>query len=1699
MNYTGKKTGLKLRAAALLLAAVMLFSLVPVSAFAGTAFTLYFAVPSSWDKTNYDKIQCDYHDRESGDEGWHYLEMSNTGNYTAEGLEIYSVTFDSPTGCYYNVTFKALRDNNEVYYKNAYTNNQRHEDSDIIWDEDEGWKDYVPTPPTPAKTVYFDASYSKLGVMHYDLGTSEAYYRDNQTDTNKCLIPNPDVGKVYYFANGAYGNRSGEMTRVGSSDVYKVDLPEGYSAKIVFSSMELTSLEGNHKRGGSTTVLTVPADGGTCFFADANDYIIYDENFNGGYRGGYWGTYGERRNAEAGKSADIVDIPTGTLTRDADTYYIKTSLYDYYSDYELSGYNLDTRAGHDSNTFRRWYAFRIFDTALSNKYRSLYSESVVPLYTGQFQPNYSDWGFVYSSITDVFPLYGISQFNYFMSVNNSTLNAEGEGTYFDSAALGLVYHRLNGGDVKVKGATDTVLPYFDSGFLAGNNSYNAVIGETYSNVVFPFTRKTIDNVSYWHFDSAETTLTLKRSGSQYYLDPVTDNSERAKYKNLNSSGKHSSGDAISTEYGFFPFNSGATDDDGNTYNFGFGAKMELNFHLTENGKIKGTDGLEHPIIFRFSGDDDLWVFIDDNLVLDVGGDHAIVTGEINFADKVATVTSVKSSWGDPIPSTTSTFKLSGKNTDQHTMVIYYMERGMWSSNFKVDFNYPDDNQLVIEESVDAENVNKHLFPTTYATLKNTDFNIGIRNLATHYGTVATHPVENGQVIYQREIMDFGSAASGKLEPVTGAEYRLLTEVTAGGGSGSGDGTVVYSGPIAMKGGQYAVFDNEFRRGSYIAVDQSVDTYGELFKTKWTMFDYDGSVVTSFNTGSSVTNGSVTSLSEVEGLKPSDGRTEKIFREADENSYGTKYQTDGSATAPDNAFVFRSYKNPDGTSRDTSLKLLYENEVKVGSLTVTKVKREGAPDLSGEYTFTVVLSDVGGHDLEGHDVTETFTLRQGESKTFVGIPAGTTFTVTETGIPDGSELWSIDGDTSKTSATGTIEDGVTVTHTFANTPVTTIRVTKAQSPLSDTIVGTFRIIVIPTSGGAIPGSYDGAIIDTELAVGESSAAVPAVAGQQYAVIEILPDTETVLSSYVIGGTETDLAGKSSFTFEARIGANEITLNNYLEPYDVSVYVKKLWKDGEETIDKADAGLPATLSFKISYTLANDSTVHWLDDTYTLSRSQYNSGDMIKLADLPARVNGVLATYELWELDASGDPIVTGAVAFGEHQFTVSKDSQVSPDGLYYDFTFTNTLVQDKVQLTIVKSWYAYPTGDFISDGSGSGTVAPLPVTDPDAIPDGAYARFQLQKRAVGGTEWVNVKVITINANTGDSNVGRDSYNEVFDRFIDEVEYEYRVFEIDDEGNRLEAGSVFYTGFGKVQYDGSDGVSEGSALNVTFKNVLLPPDPEIWVKKLWKDGENELTENIPDSISIALQRRSYPDSDEPTEPATPTGWETIDTFTLLKSEYGGKNLGRYPWDYDSGTYEYRVVERAPGGEIVEEGASVTVSGKSYTASYYYDIGADKYVIENSLVPEAFGSLTVTKTVSGSLGNKALSFGFTLKLIGYKLDPVPYGLTAESFEGDDGIYSFSLSHGDSITVTLPIGTEYEITETAVPGYTVRINNETSADRKITGTVADETPITVSYTNTLEGSVPTGIDLASGAPLLMSAAAGLAALIALRKKKED
>lgn len=291
---------------------------------------------------------------------------------------------------------------------------------------------------------------------------------------------------------------------------------------------------------------------------------------------------------------------------------------------------------------------------------------------------------------------------------------------------------------------ETFEPHFDEDFLLGENSKNAVLGEVYKNVSFPFTKEDLhDNgVEYWVFDSNKTTLEMKQDPDtdEYYLKKIA---QEDQYQNLNSG---SNGYGINTEnkYGFFPFNSGSTNGQAGTYNYGFGTKIEFNFRLTEDGKVLDSKGNPVDITFEFSGDDDVWVFIDDQLALDVGGAHGKVTGTLNFSQEgnndsdttqiKATVSNVKSSAGFTPGSTTNTVKtttLDSKPGEIHTLTMYYMERGMWESNMKITFNFPDENQLEVKKEVDTTNVNTEIFPEELFTTA--DFGFTIKNAVTHWG------------------------------------------------------------------------------------------------------------------------------------------------------------------------------------------------------------------------------------------------------------------------------------------------------------------------------------------------------------------------------------------------------------------------------------------------------------------------------------------------------------------------------------------------------------------------------------------------------------------------------------------------------------------------------------------------------------------------------------------------------------------------------------------------------------------------------------------------------------------------------------------------------------------------------------------------------------------------------------------------------
>ena len=584
-----------------------------------------------------------------------------------------------------------------------------------------------------AVTVYYDATLSKLSYENTDGARNDGKG-----------IPYPGTTKVYYYATNGTNNEAGEMEldkKEGYTDVYKIELPDGYN-QVRFAAYEVNKDTKASENGDATNLVTIP--GGLmnpCYYGDSSDDVIY----NGGNRGGYWDeAYTVRdpeKEAEQHNSKDVVDINESTFTRNASTLYVNSTFYDYYTDYELNGKNRDDydQYNPEKGSQRSYVTFRQFDQALSDYYKK--KNVSIPIYTGHFQPVYNGWGNPFSAIAKTLSLYGYDSKDQkgFMSTNNSTLSADGKSTYFYSAAQGLVANALNENNLMTSD-NKALEPHFNEEFLTGDNSKHTALAKVYKNVSFPFTKQKVDDngnksdkgVEYWYFDSADTTLAMRtdKESGNYYLEDVE---KKDWSKNVNSSSKT---DTVSIPYGFFPFNETAKACSASNYNYGFGTKLEFKFRLTDKGTIVGTDGKEHPIKFNFSGDDDVWVYVDGKLALDVGGAHGKVTGQIDFKNKKATVSKTKKSQnesskeGEP---TVSSVEIKGSNSDEHTLTMFYMERGMWESNMKVSFNFPDENEFAVEKKVDTTDVNTELFST--ALFEDTSvFPFTIQNQATHYGT-----------------------------------------------------------------------------------------------------------------------------------------------------------------------------------------------------------------------------------------------------------------------------------------------------------------------------------------------------------------------------------------------------------------------------------------------------------------------------------------------------------------------------------------------------------------------------------------------------------------------------------------------------------------------------------------------------------------------------------------------------------------------------------------------------------------------------------------------------------------------------------------------------------------------------------------------------------------------------------------------------
>lgn len=272
------------------------------------------------------------------------------------------------------------------------------------------------------------------------------------------------------------------------------------------------------------------------------------------------------------------------------------------------------------------------------------------------------------------------------------------------------------------------MPLFDYDKLKDNTN---VASNVYEGLNFPFNESTFNGITTYSYDSF--TDKNRVIDGDFKVDTYS-NATVGNDKGV----------------GFFPFDN--SDSTNNANKYGFGTEFDIDFYMSETGKLTAADGTQKDITFNFSGDDDVWVYVDGVLVLDLGGAHKVSSGSINFSTmkviyKAAVDTSDNiSARGKGTADTYATdkdyvktvdlakiFKANGaefnnKNSSKkHTLQMFYMERGSFDSNCSVSFNLPQNTGLLVRNDVNFDSVNPGLKDATMGIANKDYFSYMIEN------------------------------------------------------------------------------------------------------------------------------------------------------------------------------------------------------------------------------------------------------------------------------------------------------------------------------------------------------------------------------------------------------------------------------------------------------------------------------------------------------------------------------------------------------------------------------------------------------------------------------------------------------------------------------------------------------------------------------------------------------------------------------------------------------------------------------------------------------------------------------------------------------------------------------------------------------------------------------------------------------------
>lgn len=668
-------------------------------------------------------------------------------------------------------------------------------------------------------------------------------------------------------------------------------------------------------------------------------------------------------------------------------FYVSTNLVDYINDARFDSGN-KTRGYSDNNqgtvvdgSEKGANVYSYLDAAISGSpwYNSSGQDSkacqyTYPLYFGNMFDTKNRYGRMLNG-----NWYGLNNFSVGANVALEEKTTTEGKCFYGAAAQGLVGDKLVDGKMVDPMNSSVVLPYFSGEAIhpyknGSEIDNNKNLSEYYNGLQFPFKQTKDKNgvITYSYDSGKDYAVYYNFEKNCFYESP-----EHIKNETTN--------DGTAPEDGFYPLNKPG--DPRKAVNMGFGTEFTIPFTLSKDGKINGQD-----ITFNFTGDDDVWVFIDDYLVLDMGGAHRMASGTIDFAEKNVTVESAftpdkstTAAWKDGATRANQTsekrtkkftqIKTEGKNTFEdimaddskvHTLKMFYMERGMFDSNMSVSFNFsPIPSGLTLSKDVDTKPVNDGL-KSVVETKDNFDF------------TVKDNDTTRTEYTYEK---DYNG---------TGTERNTTTDGVVEG----------LADNVYAKNFEYTEADDNGNKGLIIGTGFTItETENSNYNTRW--------FVTDISTGKTINRGN--------GLV-------STFKLGDVSSGLTK----------------------------VNYNVNFVNTPKVGTVNITKAWDGNVPDTlkNTEFPFKVEVDLDGEADEYGYsaypleyavdgndyvtDANGNFTLKSGQTAAFEGIPTGAKVKVTETKTTDGKS-WVVSGQEFKESAA--VTDGSNEILTITNATMT----------------------------------------------------------------------------------------------------------------------------------------------------------------------------------------------------------------------------------------------------------------------------------------------------------------------------------------------------------------------------------------------------------------------------------------------------------------------------------------------------------------------------------------------------------------------------------------------------------------------------------------------------------------------------------------